>query len=38
MTPQVLIGEGAFSRIFYDVEKFGLPIYHDMAHAIVVTT
>jgi hypothetical protein len=35
MTKQILGGEEAFARIFYDVEKFGLSIYHDMAHAIV---
>jgi len=28
-------GEEAFSRIFYDLERLSLPVYHDMARAIV---
>jgi len=35
MAPQVQSGEEAFSRIFYDLERLSLPVYHDMAHAIV---
>lgn len=35
MAPQVLSGEEAFSRIFYDLERLSLPVYHDMVHAII---
>jgi hypothetical protein len=35
MPQQVLSSEEAFARIFYDVETFGVPVYHDMVHAIV---
>lgn len=35
MSPLVVRGEEAFARIFYDVEVLGLPIYHDMALAII---
>lgn len=35
MTQQILSGEETFARIFYDVEKLGLPIYHDMIFAII---
>jgi hypothetical protein len=35
MAQEVSSSEEAFARIFYDVEKFGVPVYHDMVHAIV---
>ena len=35
MAPEVLAGEEAFARIFYDVEVLSVPIYRDMVHAIV---
>ncbi len=35
MSSRIQAGEEAFARIFYDVEKLGVPIYHDMVQAIV---
>ncbi|KAK1918933.1 hypothetical protein P3342_001062 [Pyrenophora teres f. teres] len=35
MAPQVLAGEEAFSRIFYDLERLSLPVYHDVVYAII---
>jgi hypothetical protein len=35
MRQRIAEGEEALCRIFYDVEKLALPIYHGMAHAIV---
>jgi hypothetical protein len=38
MAQQMLFSEEAFARIFYDVENFGVPVYHHMVHAIVAFT
>jgi hypothetical protein len=35
MSDLVTTGEEAFARIFYDVERLGVPIYHDMVLAVV---
>ncbi|RMZ72078.1 Indoleamine 23-dioxygenase [Pyrenophora seminiperda CCB06] len=35
MAPRILAAEEAFSRIFYDLESLSLPVYHDMAQAII---
>jgi hypothetical protein len=35
MPQAVLVAEEAFSRIFHQVEVFGVPIYHDMAMAVI---
>jgi hypothetical protein len=34
MPEAIMSGEEAFARIFYDVEKYGVPVYHGMVHAI----
>jgi hypothetical protein len=37
MAHQIVSSEEAFARIFYDVEQFSVPVYHDMAHAIIAS-
>jgi hypothetical protein len=34
MPEAIMSGEEAFARIFYDVERYGVPVYHGMIHAI----
>jgi hypothetical protein len=35
MAQHITSGEEAFARIFYDIETFTVPIYHDMVRATV---